>query len=249
MTLTSLLLTAAILPPTAYLALLYWSSSATSGPTDQHKRSTGGNEPLKSVLIPSYTSHARLLPIPTKHTFSYPLLHLGIDVDELESNRLDLPWRLFNFGGSPWWKVLGLRSDGYLVQGRTSLRQKVTQLLLDHQGYTSPQANLDEEPKGREINGTQVEGIGRIWMVTMPSFLGFEGINPLTVWYIHVPDPVPGDKDGQKAPRGRLAWVILEVHNTFGERYADCPDYLPPSYLAKADPLLQTRLCLIDECI
>ena len=43
------------------------------------------------------------------------------------------------------------------------------------------------------------------WMVSMPSLLGFEGINPLTVWYIY-------NRDRQ------ISCIILEVHNTFGEK-------------------------------
>ncbi|KAG8730841.1 hypothetical protein FRC10_002319 [Ceratobasidium sp. 414] len=41
----------------------------------------------------------------------------------------------------------------------------------------------------------------------MPSFLGFEGINPLTVYFCY--------EEGQDHVWG----VVLEVHNTFGERH------------------------------
>ena len=140
---------------------------------------------LRSVLIPSYTSHARLLPKPTKHSFTYPLIHVGIDIDALESGSLDLPGRLFTYRGHPLSKVLGLRSRNYLVPGPQSFRTKVNDLLLSH--------GMDEEE------------IGRAWLVTMPSFLGFEAINPLSVWYVYT-------KGG-----GGLSAVILEVHNTFDE--------------------------------
>ncbi|KAK7446978.1 hypothetical protein VKT23_014191 [Stygiomarasmius scandens] len=57
-------------------------------------------------------------------------------------------------------------------------------------------------------------------MMTMPSYLGFEGINPLTVYFCYKP--------------GGVLWlVVLEVHNTFGESHVylleigkgedDCP--------------------------
>ncbi|CAE6503323.1 unnamed protein product [Rhizoctonia solani] len=44
--------------------------------------------------------------------------------------------------------------------------------------------------------------------MTMPSFMGFEGINPLTVYFCY--------EEGETAVWG----LILEVHNTFGERHA-----------------------------
>lgn len=140
---------------------------------------------LQSIVIPAYTSHARHLPKPSRHAFSYPLLYVGVDIDTLQSGILDLPRRLFGYGGRPWTKVLGLRSDGYLQAGPEHLRSKVELLVMDH--------------------GMRKEEIAKVWLVTMPSFLGFEGINPLSVWYIY------------NAKR-ELRCVILEVHNTFGEK-------------------------------
>lgn len=140
---------------------------------------------LQSIVIPAYTSHARHLPKPSRHAFSYPLLYVGVDIDSLQTGLLDLPRRLFGYGGRPWTKVLGLRSDGYLQAGRENLRAKVEQLLGGH--------------------GIAKEEIAKVWLVTMPSFLGFEGINPLSVWYIY-------------NSKRELRCVILEVHNTFGEK-------------------------------
>lgn len=142
---------------------------------------------LPSLVIPSYTTHARLLPAPSKHAFSYPLLYLGVDVDSLETGRLDLPGRLLRYGGSPRTKLLGLRSDGYLKAGSDGLRRKLEALLSKHK--------------------VKAQDVGRIWLVTMPSYFGYEGINPLSVWYVY--------RFGNKS--GLLA-VVLEVHNTFGEK-------------------------------
>ncbi|ORX39313.1 hypothetical protein BD324DRAFT_619232 [Kockovaella imperatae] len=142
---------------------------------------------LPSAVIPSYTSHARLLPKPARHAFSYSLIYLGLDVDALDSGALDLPNRLLVYGGSPWTKILGLRSDGYLVPGQGSFRSKLDALLIG--------------------NGIDKEHIGKAWLLTMPSFLGFEGINPLSVWYVY---------DRQ----GGLLCCVLEVHNTFEEKHA-----------------------------
>jgi len=145
---------------------------------------------LPSFLIPAYTTHARLLPIPSRHAFSYSLLYLGIDVGSLESGSLDLPGRLLSYGGRPITKILGLRSDGYLGPGKASLREKLARLL-----------------DGRKEDKVE---LGRVWLMTMPSVVGFEGINPLSVWYCY------GKTKGEG--RAELEYVVLEVHNTFGEK-------------------------------
>lgn len=185
-------LSGALLLPATYLLYLFTfpHRQSLNAPADGRSTSKYGS-PLASVLAPAYTTHARILPIPTKHAFSYPLIYLAVDIDELESGRLDLPGRLVNYGGSPFTKVLGLRPVNYLTPGPGTLREKV-KLLLD--------------------NGVGEADIGRVWLVTMPSFLGFEGINPLSVWYIYA----KGDEKDEGA--GKLSCIILEVHNTFGEK-------------------------------
>jgi DUF1365 family protein len=110
---------------------------------------------------------------------------LGIDIDALEKRELDLPGRLLGYGGRPWTKVLGLRTDGYLRIGPDGMRAKAERLLSEQ--------------------GMSKGDMAKIWLVTMPSFLGFEGINPLSVWYIY-------------SEKRELTCVILEVHNTFGEK-------------------------------
>lgn len=144
------------------------------------------DDALRSIVIPAYTTHARHLPKPSRHAFSYPLLYLGVDIDSLQTGLLDLPGRLLRYGGAPWSKILGIRSDGYLQPGTGSLRYKLERLLSGQ--------------------GVAREEVLRAWLVTMPSFLGFEGINPLSVWYVY------------NANR-ELHCVVLEVHNTFGEKY------------------------------
>lgn len=176
MTTTMSLLCAVVGLPASYLAWLWLSPRSAKLPTSDH---------LPSALIPSYTSHARLLPVPSRHTFSYPLIYLGIDIDAVHDGVYNLPGRLFAYGGSPWTKVLGLRSFNYLTPGPATLRQKLDTLLQEH--------------------GMEENDMTKGWMVSMPSLLGFEGINPLTVWYIYNSDR-------------QISCIILEVHNTFGEK-------------------------------
>lgn len=157
-----------------------WLVSISNGTKSEDSKNR-----LRSIIIPAYTSHARHLPKPSKHAFSYPLLYLGVDVDALEHGELDLPGRLLGYGGRLWTKCLGLRPDGYLRLGQEGLRAKAEQLLSEQ--------------------GLRDKDMSFIWLVTMPSFLGFEGINPLSVWYIY-------------SEERELTCVILEVHNTFGEK-------------------------------
>lgn len=171
-------------------------SPPRQSPTFPPSRSKSLGSPLPSVLAPAYTTHARLLPSPSRHAFSYPLLYIGADIDSLTDGSIDQPFRLFSFGGKPWTKVLGLRSDGYLTPGPDNLREKVEVLL-------------------RKQCGIGREGVGRVWVLTMPSLCGFEGINPLTVWYVYKAGS--GIEAQEKGDRALLA-VILEVHNTFGEK-------------------------------
>ena len=191
------------------------------------------SDPLPSVLAPAYTTHARLLPVPSKHAFSYPLLYLGADVDALEAGRLNLPYRVFKYGGTSA-RVLGLRSGAYLMPDVLPGADEGTQ---EREEASKDGAVLE----GKKVEGLGLRGkverllseygigkeeVGRIWMLTMPSFLGFEGINPLTVWYIYRRPSITDDA-GQEAKRGtegraqsrrELLAVILEVHNTFGEK-------------------------------
>jgi DUF1365 family protein len=69
--------------------------------------------------------------------------------------------------------------------------------------------------RGQSIRGFVQEALteagielahGRILMQTMPRVFGFV-FNPITLYYCHAPD-------------GRLAAMVYEVHNTFGQRHA-----------------------------
>ncbi|KAH9837698.1 uncharacterized protein C8Q71DRAFT_906676 [Rhodofomes roseus] len=137
-------------------------------------------------------THRRVLPKESSHGFAYRTLWLLVSLNALESHSLDLArgW-IFGYGGLLW-RLTGLRSSAYLHdspsggRGTRSIREKLLDL-------------LDGEGLGRHQ-------LGDAWMLTMPSFAGFEGINPLTVYYCY---------DAQAS----LFMVVLEVHNTFGERH------------------------------
>jgi len=51
--------------------------------------------------------------------------------------------------------------------------------------------------------GWDVSGVEDVWLATMPSFVGFEGINPLSVYYLY--------RKVSEDEGPRLWIVVLEV--------------------------------------
>lgn len=146
----------------------------------------------QAYILRSITSHARFLPVDSRHAFTYPVLSLLLPLSALESGQLSLlNGFLFSFGGIHG-RILGMRSAGYLYDDsgkEPSIRKKLGEA-LEHFGIESAGEQMDDA-----------------WILTMPSYCGFEGINPLTVYFCY-------RKDGPE-----LWIVVLEIHNTFGERH------------------------------
>ncbi len=126
-----------------------------------------------AYILRSTTSHARFLPADSRHAFTYPILSLLLPLSALESGRLSLlNGFLFSFGGI-YGRILGMRSAGYLYDdnGREpSIRKKLVNALRDF---------------GLEHAGEQMDDA---WILTMPSYCGLEGINPLTVYFCYRKD-------------------------------------------------------------
>ena len=72
------------LPMILYILLagisLFYISNRLRRPSNQPNP-----DALPSVLVPAYTTHSRSLPTPSRHSFSYPLLYVAIDIDSLET--------------------------------------------------------------------------------------------------------------------------------------------------------------------
>lgn len=119
----------------------------------------------QAYILRNQVTHARHIPLEASHAFTYPTLSLLVSLDALERGSLDLGrgW-IFGYGGL-WGRLVGLRSDSYVTgQKGLSIRNKL-EGILRHRGYLD---TMDDA-----------------WMMTMPSFLGFEGINPLTVYFCY----------------------------------------------------------------
>lgn len=121
----------------------------------------------QGYLLHNQVTHSRLLPVESVNAFTYPTVSLLVSLDALEGRKLDLGWGwVFGYGGL-WGRITGLRPNPYLTQQPGSIRGKLEELLL-LRGFFSGKRRLKDA-----------------WMMTMPSFLGYEGINPLTVYFCY----------------------------------------------------------------
>jgi DUF1365 family protein len=164
----------------------------------------------QAYILRSITSHARFLPVDSRHAFTYPVLSLLLPLSALESGQLSLlNGFLFSFGGVHG-RVLGMRSAGYLYDGggkEPSIRKKLGEALGQF---------------GIELAGERMDDA---WILTMPSYCGFEGINPLTVYFCYRKDCpelwiVVLEVSVIAAPidfENHL--TVQQIHNTFGERH------------------------------
>lgn len=147
------------------LALSYVIYSFSHSPTMHNARTFP-----RAYILRSITSHARFLPEDSRHAFTYPVLSLLLPLSALESGRLSLlNGFLFSFGGIHG-SNLGLRSAGYLYDDggkEPSIRNKLVEALGKF---------------GIELAGEQMDDA---WILTMPSYFGFEGINPLSVYFCY----------------------------------------------------------------
>lgn len=120
----------------------------------------------RGYILQNKVTHARFSPASAHHVFSYPTLFILVSLNALESHSLDLG-RGWLFGYNQMYgKLTGLRPSAYLMEcGGGDIRTKLKNL-LDQRGYDAKK--LEDA-----------------WMLTMPGYLGFEGINPLTVYFLY----------------------------------------------------------------
>ena len=159
----------------ASLVLLWSLRGAKSGHSSQP-------EGAAAFLVENQVSHARLLPQDARHGFRYTIIQYLLSINALESGKLDRArgW-LFGYDGIAF-RVTGLRQAAYLQHGEyqgESIKARLKRLLREEMHDDA----LDDA-----------------WMLTMPSYFGFEGINPLTTYFCY--------RDAQSS----IPWVVvLEV--------------------------------------
>jgi len=113
---------------------------------------------LRSAVLRCLVHHWR--GVPRAHSFSYPMLTLKVDVDELESQEFSSILLGYNR-----WSLCSIWSSDYLT-GEDNLRAKVETVLRD-QGYC-------KSPK-------------RIALVTMPRYFGYV-FNPVSFFLCFNPE-------------------------------------------------------------
>lgn len=165
----------------ASIAALCLSFSCILFRTRHYWEEPSGLHP-QAYVVQNQVTHARLLPAKSSHAFTYPTLSLLVSLNALENHSLDLGrgW-IFGYGGL-WGRIAGIRPKPYLVDGNAgqTIREKLEAVLEKH-GVLETRSAIHDA-----------------WMMTMPSYLGIEGINPLTVYFCYKPE-------------GSLWLVVLEV--------------------------------------
>lgn len=166
---------------------------------------TMGNKATAYVLE-NIVKHARLLPTNSAHAFNYKTFSLFLPLSALESHQLDLGdgW-LFGFDDAASFSLTGIRPEAYLSSAseKRSLRAKLAEVL--------------------ERFGHDPKALRDAWMQTMPRYMGFGGINPLTIYYCYA----HGSDDLWTVvlevriylKSQRIVIDIYQVHNTFGEQH------------------------------
>lgn len=160
---------------------------------------------VDALVLETTVTHVRLLPSSSSHKFTYPVLAFFFPLRTLESHKLSLlrGW-IFSYGGILG-RVIGLRANSYLYDDggdEQSIRRKLGKVLRD---FGVIKADTRKEKGGEDPKFDA-------WMMTMPAYFGFEGINPLTVYFCYR-DAAPSD----------LWVVVLEVlciqHSIFLHKY------------------------------
>jgi DUF1365 family protein len=123
----------------------------------------------QGYVLQNQITHFRHLPADSTHSFAYHTLSILVSLNALEDSSLNLASGLiFGYGGRG--RLVGIRPEHYLSNSSCTIRSKLESILKDR-GYS----NLDRY-------------IQDAWIMTMPSFLGFEGMNPLTVYFCYGSD-------------------------------------------------------------
>ena len=136
--------------------LSHAADSADVGPP-----SAASLQQLPPMLLPCRTIHTRL--VPSKHSFSYSYLFVGVPVLETFSMNSILSADPASDQPSTWFSI---HAEDYLARGRHArgLRGKLDEYLR----------SLSLEPKDYR----------HAYLVTAPRFLGFS-FNPVSFWYLY----------------------------------------------------------------
>lgn len=169
------------------------------------QESEESKRPPQAYLLHTSVTHGRYIPVASKHAFTYPALYTFVSLRSLESRALDIG--MLGSGLSTWsWafgyanskrRLTAINPRGYLSSGKKDEKATILE-------------RLEELLRNDSAERTDVDVVDDAWMLTMPSFLGWEGINPLTVYFVY-----SSNSQGDSL----FSYVVLEIHNTFGESH------------------------------
>lgn len=186
------------------LSFALWLYQRSHLPNEQPSNVMGNKQ---GYILVNAVSHARHLPVPAVHAFTYPTLSVLVDVKALTRGELDLgtvdkvPFpgsgsRLFRYTSRHAWifssgcksftRLMNIRPASYLLDDGIE-----NSTLLDRLHAFGRLRGMEEHQLG-------LDEAGDVWLMTSPSYMGFEGINPLSIWLCY---------DCEK----KLQTVLLEV--------------------------------------
>ncbi|EFP74687.2 uncharacterized protein PGTG_00643 [Puccinia graminis f. sp. tritici CRL 75-36-700-3] len=211
---TSIHLTDLILPPLLIgLALMIF---------DIQSRKITKKTSSNSHLFINQTHHARFLPSSSTHQFKYSLIQFGLDLDHLEAAQLDIP-HLFRFSKP---KNDQLASRFRLLFDPSSWLNLIQIFSISPSSYfkNTPSNNTHQAQSIKLALFNQLETqfdldphqeIGKVYLLSMPTYLGFTSINPLSIYFCYQKPVDPSDPNHPP-----LKYVVLDVQNTFSERHS-----------------------------
>jgi DUF1365 family protein len=143
---------------------------------------------MRSAIVRGTVFHCRMEP--RRHEFSYPVVALELDIDELERNQLNS--LLFGYERD---RLLSIRVSDYLREPEPDCQP----ISMENSG------RLRKRIESEILRQGGVESPARITLVTMPRLCGYI-FNPVSFFLCF---------DSQD----KLIACITEVHNTFGEAH------------------------------
>lgn len=125
------------------------------------------------------------------------------------------PWA-FGYGNSKR-RLTAIAPRGYLSSGKEGEKGRIIERLEE----VLQRDRSRRIPRGpswgeKEEEEERIVVVDDAWMLTMPSFVGWEGINPLTVYFVYSPSKGRRKEDEEESV---FTFVVLEIHNTFGESH------------------------------
>ncbi|EGG16022.1 hypothetical protein DFA_09694 [Cavenderia fasciculata] len=165
---------------------------------------------IKSRLFTAQVYHSRLHPV--KHTFQYDVYYFVLDLDELQSGKLNSSL----FGYNLYRPVSVFDKDYMGGMNETNSKTTTTTTNIKSRVLKAYRNHLEREQQQQQDNNNniinvdeKIESIKRIEMVTMPRYMNVS-FNPVNFYYCY---------DDLET----VVQIVVEINNTFGETHLYFP--------------------------